>query len=287
MKPTQRRRYADRIDRVVQHLDGLDVDALPDLAQLARIAAMSPFHFHRIFRLMTGETVAQMLRRLRLARAVPVLGTAAPVTAAAGASGYASSQSFARALRAQAGLSASAARSADADLDALAQTLQRSGADAATPLRIDIVSLAPFRVLAIRNVGAYEELNAGYGRLFEQVLAQVAPEQIRGIWGIPREDPRFVAPETFVFDCALDLGDAGHASGDLHELRIRGGRCLRLRHVGSFDALPGLIDQLYARLLDDEELEPADAPLLIHYLDDPEQVTEADLRSDGYLPLAG
>ncbi len=286
MKPTQRSRYADRIDRVVEHLGGLDVDAVPDLAELARIAAMSPFHFHRIFRLMTGETVAQMLRRARLARAVPALGAAASVTAAAGASGYATSQSFARALRAQTGLSAREARSQGAGLDTLAQALQQGDGNAATPMRIDIVSLAPFRVLAIRNVGAYEELNAGYGRLFEQVLAQVAPEQIQGIWGIPHEDPRFVPPEAFEFDCALDVGDAGTACGELREVRIHGGRHLRLRHVGSFDALPGLIDVLYATLLDDAALEPADAPLVIHYLDDPEQVPEAELRSDCYLPLA-
>jgi AraC-like DNA-binding protein len=36
------------------------------LAELARIANFSPFHFHRLFRAMTGESAAGLVRRLRL-----------------------------------------------------------------------------------------------------------------------------------------------------------------------------------------------------------------------------
>jgi len=48
-------------------LGGLD-EAL-DLQRLAREAALSPFHFHRIFRGMLGETPLELHRRLRLERA--------------------------------------------------------------------------------------------------------------------------------------------------------------------------------------------------------------------------
>lgn len=50
--------------RVVASLD----EAL-DLGRLAREAALSPFHFHRIFRGMVGETPLELQRRLRLERA--------------------------------------------------------------------------------------------------------------------------------------------------------------------------------------------------------------------------
>ncbi|WP_176308853.1 helix-turn-helix domain-containing protein [Micromonospora sp. NBS 11-29] len=42
--------------------------ALP-LAELARTALFSPFHFHRIFRTVTGETPARFLAALRMAQA--------------------------------------------------------------------------------------------------------------------------------------------------------------------------------------------------------------------------
>src|SRR5260221_6169316 len=54
-----------RIDRVLAHFaDHLDTDL--SVAELARIAHFSPYHFHRMFRAMTGESVAAVVRRLRL-----------------------------------------------------------------------------------------------------------------------------------------------------------------------------------------------------------------------------
>jgi transcriptional regulator GlxA family with amidase domain len=39
------------------------------LEKLARIARISPFHFHRLFRAYTGETCLEYMQRLRLQRA--------------------------------------------------------------------------------------------------------------------------------------------------------------------------------------------------------------------------
>lgn len=46
------------IDRVIAHLQAClrAGDPLPDLEALAAIAHQSPFHFHRLYRALTGET---------------------------------------------------------------------------------------------------------------------------------------------------------------------------------------------------------------------------------------
>lgn len=59
--------YENRIRRVLTHShdhpDGdLSLDALAD------VAAMSRFHWHRLYHGMTGETCAQTVRRVRLHR---------------------------------------------------------------------------------------------------------------------------------------------------------------------------------------------------------------------------
>jgi AraC family transcriptional regulator len=72
MKPQSRVRYAEKIDRVLRFLEQGEIDNV-DLDSLAGVAALSPHHFHRIFRLMTGETAAETVQRLKLARSVPVL----------------------------------------------------------------------------------------------------------------------------------------------------------------------------------------------------------------------
>ena len=78
--------YGGRLERVLAYLaDNLDREL--DLDRLADVACFSPFHFHRIFHALQGETVAESVRRMRLHRAaiiaVMTLGMAAPAALAA------------------------------------------------------------------------------------------------------------------------------------------------------------------------------------------------------------
>ncbi len=290
MKPSQRQLYADRIDRVVRHLEErAPEEAVPTLAELASIAAMSEFHFHRVFHLMTGETVGEAVRRIRLARSLPELASETKVTAAAGASGYATSQGYARALRRQADTSATGVRADGRALDALVARLRSPSATPGRtrpPVSVEVVSLSPFRLLAVRNVGDYAELNTVYARLFDLVLASVPPEDLLGIYGVPYDDPRHVPAEACRCDCALAIpDDAAAAVGDLMEMTLGGGSYVRARHLGDYDAIHPTIDLAYAGAIGLHDCAFADGPLFIHYLDDPEEVAEADLRSDIYLPV--
>ena len=289
MKPTQRQIYAERIDRVVRHIEERSAHGdAPSLAELAAVAAMSVYHFHRVFRLMTGETVGEATRRTRLARTLPQLQGESTVTRAAGASGYATAQGFARALRAQVGTSATVARSSPELLDRLASSLRlpsRQDADEPPALGIEVVSIEPFRLLAVRNVGDYAELDRGFAQLFDLVLQQIPPASLLGIYGVPHDDPRSTAVQECRFDCALATGGEGAPQGELFELRLGGGAYVRLRHRGDYDRLHDVIDLAYAGAIALFERAIRDAPLFVHYLDDPEEVAEADLRSDIFLPV--
>lgn len=64
--------YEKRVNRVIDHVRDHLAEDLP-LERLARIALFSPFHFHRVFRTITGETVAAFVQRLRLERAAVAL----------------------------------------------------------------------------------------------------------------------------------------------------------------------------------------------------------------------
>ncbi|WP_320066151.1 AraC family transcriptional regulator [Micromonospora sp. RTGN7] len=68
--------------------------ALP-LADLARVALFSPFHFHRVFRAVTGETPARFLAALRMAQARRLLlHSRLTVGAISGRVGYTSVGTF-------------------------------------------------------------------------------------------------------------------------------------------------------------------------------------------------
>jgi AraC family transcriptional regulator len=133
---------------------------------------------------MTGETVGTTATRLRLAGSLPALRRDG-IRQAADHSGYASTQAYSRALRAQAGAAPGELQRDATRFDAVVEALSKPADDTAT-LRIEIVALEPLRLLGIRNVGDYAELDLACTRLFELVCAQIEPDAIRGVYGVPQ-----------------------------------------------------------------------------------------------------
>jgi len=285
MRPSTIDDYAARIDRAVALLEEAGPGGEPPtLAQLAEAAALSPCHFHRVFRLMTGETVGAACQRLRLARSLPGLADpACSVTDASADTGYASTQAFARALRRATQASASDARADEAIARRMEQALRR-GAQASAPLAIEVIELEPFRVIALRRKGPYETLDEGYEALFGAVFAELPESALAGIWGVPLDDPLTVAPDSLACECALDVGSTMPGDPALTPIEFAG-TFARVRHVGSYDAIHAAIDHLYGALLKTEGLTLGLVPPLIHYLDQPEDAPPEQLRSDIHLAI--
>jgi AraC family transcriptional regulator len=99
MKTTTRETYTERIARVQEYLaNNLDKDL--DLHRLAEEAFMSPFHFHRVYVAMMGETLADTIRRRRLHQAATkLLASSTAIAKLANDGGYTSLQAFNRAFR--------------------------------------------------------------------------------------------------------------------------------------------------------------------------------------------
>jgi AraC family transcriptional regulator of adaptative response/methylated-DNA-[protein]-cysteine methyltransferase len=76
----------ERIARVIRHLDACHAGQ-PDLASLAEIAGLSPFHFHRLFSAWAGITPKDFLQCLTLAHAKNLLYSGRSVLDAALGSG--------------------------------------------------------------------------------------------------------------------------------------------------------------------------------------------------------
>lgn len=99
MKPDTKRDYTERVQKVLVYIQQ-HLGEAPGLDELARIACFSPFHFHRIFRGMVGESVNQHVRRLRLERAAMVLKSSErSIIDVAFDAGYQTHESFTRAFR--------------------------------------------------------------------------------------------------------------------------------------------------------------------------------------------
>ncbi len=276
--------YRERIGRALQAIEeGAERGDWPDLSTLAEAAAMSEFHFHRIYRLLTGETPQSTLTRARIGGSLPELKGAEGIMGATGASAYGSSQSYARAVKALTGATPSQLQSDPELFDAVVERVMQPAAEAGT-IAIEITQLSPLKLVAAHAVGDYEDLNHGFDHLFELVMEQVAPDAITGLYGVPYDDPRDVPAEACRFDCAVSTAAPVEPRGELKSLELSGGHALRLRHEGNYDFIHNALDDLY-RVVIALDLELADNNPLHFYHSDPEEVAEADLVADVHLML--
>ncbi|WP_394730465.1 GyrI-like domain-containing protein [Altererythrobacter sp. GH1-8] len=276
--------YTQRIGHALSAIEaGAQSGDWPDLSAWAEAAAMSEFHFHRTYRLLTGETPQHTLTRARIGSSLPELMGPQGIMGATGASAYGSSQSYARALKALTGATPSQLRVDSALFDEVARQVMQAS-DAGGVIAIEITQLNPLKLVAAEAVGDYKDLNHGFHHLFDLVMAQIAPEDITGLYGVPYDDPRDVPAQACRFDCAVSTAASVEPRGDLKALGIDGGHALRLRHKGDYDFVHNALDDLY-RLAIVLDLELAEVNPLHFYHSDPEEVAEEDLIADVHLML--
>jgi AraC family transcriptional regulator len=108
-RPATSASYVERVNRAIDHVVGHLREPIR-LADLARAARLSPFHFHRVFQALVGETPADFVKRLRLDLALGLMARPRPpaLTSIALSSGFSSSSDFTRSFKARFGVPPSA-----------------------------------------------------------------------------------------------------------------------------------------------------------------------------------
>ena len=103
--------YKNRIDRVLEYINA-NLTSKISLADVAAISNFSPYHFHRIFTGVVGETVNDYIARRRLEYAINILifKTELSITQVALDCGYSSSANFSKAVKLHFGFSPSEIR---------------------------------------------------------------------------------------------------------------------------------------------------------------------------------
>jgi len=279
------RRYRERIGRAVAAIVA-DPLAEHTLESLAALAHFSPFHFHRIYSGVIGETVAATVRRLRLARAAQALAVGRDsVTQVALASGYTSPQAFSRAFRDFAGLTPRAFQRQRGlgGLGAAAPLGERSS-EAPEALAVDVIERGPQRVHALVHRGPASTIPHTWWRLMR--IAARWPVRARvGIGSGDGSDAGTSPDGGFRYHAAVALdGDPPATRLPLKAIDLPGGRYSRHALIGPYTQIDVAISALYASWLPHSGYEPDDRPLLQLY-HSPHDTPAHQLRTDLLLPI--
>jgi AraC family transcriptional regulator len=282
-----RERYAARLARVLDHIyDHLDEPL--DIERLAAIACLSPYHWHRIYQAMYGETVATTVRRLRLHRAAGFLANGdLPIAGIAARSGYSSLQSFTRTFSAVFGMPPAQYRKAGTHRR-FRPSLADSGGHQMTTRDVVIRDIEGFDILTIDHVGPYMQIGKAFDSLMGWLGSRgLLSDEMRMI-GIYYDDPTAV-PENELRSKAgvwlprtVDISGGGSPVG---MTSIAGGRYAVLRHQGPYADMASAYQWLYGEWLVNSEHEAADAPVFEEYLNNPKETAPSNLLTDICLPV--
>lgn len=271
--------YGERMERVTAYVfDHLD-DEL-DLGKLAEVACLSPYHWHRIYHAMRGETIAATVRRLRLHRATGWLAnTDMTVEEIAAKSGFGGVESFTRIFKAAYGMPPAKYRREGSHRRFDPETRET------VMQHVEIRTLPPMQAAAIAHRGPYLEI----GRAFEKLFGTLGARNLIGpgqrMFGIYYDDPGAIAEAELRSRAAIVALKPMPVEPPLEPVAIPGGEYAMLRHKGPYADMRRSYQFLYGTWLPQSGREPADAPCLEEYLNTPRDTTPGELISDIYLPL--
>ncbi|MDR6856595.1 AraC family transcriptional regulator [Variovorax guangxiensis] len=259
-----RHTYVARINRVIDHIDGHLADPL-DLATLAGVAHFSAWHFHRVFQAMTGETLADCVRRRRLeVAAARLLGLPPePVLAIALDVGFGSAPVFTRAFSAHFGATPTdwrrgafrgwaehhrvelskihqADRKSQQAVMAAFRHDERSWPQGHVPqpgdsdMKVELKTLPAVRVAYMRHVGPYGDSNIT--RLWQRFAAWCGEQGLmqprRTMYGVSHDNPDVTPPARCRYDACIEVDEGFRPAGEIGVQTLPGGRYACCEFIG-------------------------------------------------------
>jgi len=233
----KRREYVGRVNRAIDYVrTNLSGDL--SLETVAEVAHFSPYHFHRVFRSIAGETLNTFIRRVRAQSAASQLiqNPGRTITEIAVACGYSSPSAFAREFRRHFGASATQFRAGgDASLLRYREQMEGQGVSFTNPpdlsarrtemvFRAEVRRLPELHVAYARHVGRYQEI----GRAFERLMRWAEPRRLTGkpetqVLAVYYDNPDVTPVDRLRADACITVPPGTKAERDVGIMEIPGG----------------------------------------------------------------
>ena len=280
----KRQEYVGRVNRVIDHIRANLTGDLC-LETLAQVANFSPYHFHRVFKSIAGETLNEYIRRFRVQRAASRLihNPTLTITEIAVGCGYSSPSTFAREFRRRFGVSASQFRSGGrASLDRFREELAERGVvvQSKHSQRTDMVFRVEVReeperhVAYIRHVGNYSDIGKALGRLARWAGPRRLMRQETKVLAIYYDNPDITPVDRLRADACITVPEGTKVKRDIGSMTVPGG----LFAVAYVEIDPIQYGEAWDRLMTDwmpeSGYQPDERPCYELYLNDPRKHPE-------------
>ena len=274
--------YIQRINKVVAYINN-HLDETLDLKTLANEAALSDFHFHRIFKALKGEAIGGYITRLRLEATARLLRyTSLTIEEIAFNIGYETPASLSKAFKKQYGISPTEYRT---NKDTYIMKKEIINPDLALKAP-KIVTLEPKNLIYVALTGAYGSLD--YGKAYEQLWAVIKAQKLftKGIESIciSYDDPKITEGSLQRSDVCLAIHKPATPQEEVSCKTLAGGKYAVFFYQGSYENLSQVYDTA-VRWVIDHEYTLREEPFFEKYLNDARRTPKEKLKTEIYIPI--
>jgi AraC family transcriptional regulator len=305
--------YVSRINKVLDYIqNNLDKDLT--LESLSEVASFSPYHFHRIFKVMVGETINDYCNRIRLQKTAGMLLSYPDmsITEIALDCGFSSSSHFARSFKKHFQISATSFRkqkdSNSKTNSNICITKSNTGKEILSDnyyfndeinnnlrkekMNVEVKSLPGYHVAYVRVLEGYkhEKIGKAFRKVFSWAGARDLFNEKSLVIGISYDDPKITQLDKCRYDACITIPEGIKPEGEIGVKDIAPGK-YAVYHVegtladGANSDFMKYWEDLYRIWLPESGYQPDDRDCFEIYYEDPDQNPDRKFVADICMPI--
>jgi AraC family transcriptional regulator len=262
MKKVTQNDHKQRINDVL-HFIHSDITEELSVEQLSRIASLSPFHFNRVFKKVTGESVHNYVKRVRLEHAANALlfNPNSSITQILQESGFISNASFTHAFKECFGVTPTKWREVD-----IPTSISENIAEI-SPLHVKIGYEPRKKVAYVRHKGYNRSIKEAWLKLQEWCYDTRIDFDKHHMVALHHSNPNIVKKEDCHYVACLELDENKeyYRSGEIGVMYTPRFFCAKFSLVGKYGDLMKFMDYIYYRWLPKSGYEKVHLPSMAIY----------------------
>jgi AraC family transcriptional regulator len=248
--------YVERVNAAVDYIER-NLSRELSLEKVAAVAHFSPFHFHRVFGVLVGETLGRFVSRLRMERAATMLvqQPERSITEIAAECGVPNPSSFSRSFRDSFGMSATQWREGGYEDQAAGSVRDLLGnvgvltdgfgitgttisgnrlawkiaCGELAPTVVEIINVPDLEVAYVRHTGPYQGAAEVFTDIFSRLMNWAGPHSLVSeqswLMAVYHDNPSITDDDKLRVSACLDVPAETAATGEIGRMRLEGGAC--------------------------------------------------------------
>lgn len=288
MRTDTKNSYLESINKAIEFIESNLTNNI-QLKDIATRANLSHYHFHRVFKSLTGDTIKDFLTRLRLEKAaVKLKHSQNEIGQIAVDCGYQNHETFTRAFKDYFGLTPLEYRNSIKELTINKQNEFKGANIDLNALNVQgpiIKTIPDLNLVYIRHTGSYDKVGGSFQKLMlwaaTHLVLKLKPVTI----GIVHDNPELTDEEQIRFDACVLVSKEIKPRGEIGYKKIEGGKFAVFTYKGAYEGFYPVYDYIYNVCLFENKFDLDDKPALEWYIKSPPFYKPEDFVTEFYVPI--